>query len=368
MNVLMQRQELPPVEDIPVAQRRDYVGVAERGYWLHGRHVDWLGALMNRARWVLDSEAGVCAWGYRLATGSYDLEIVHPGFVDCRDGIPKMMEEVTAEIAALDDSEKLLHLLYRGPVCLPNTAAMGPPFAAVYHRWFESVGIGGFRMFRADCGDGTGICMASFRDDDRALNPSQVRALERTAAHIAAGYRIRRSLAPSQDTTDAGGALVDAEAVLSDGGRVLHAEGDAKPRDRRSSLQEAARGMALSRGSLRQDDSAAALELWRGLVAGRWSLLQHVDSDGKRLILAKRNMPDVADPKALAPEERQVASYAACGHSNKLIAYELGLHESTVSRRLDAAIRKLGFRSRVELVATMSSARSQGSPDETDET
>jgi DNA-binding NarL/FixJ family response regulator len=48
--------------------------------------------------------------------------------------------------------------------------------------------------------------------------------------------------------------------------------------------------------------------------------------------------------------QRQVVSYAAFGHSLKFIAYELGLGSATVSRHLKDALRKLGLRSRHELL------------------
>jgi DNA-binding NarL/FixJ family response regulator len=56
------------------------------------------------------------------------------------------------------------------------------------------------------------------------------------------------------------------------------------------------------------------------------------------------------DPRALTDRERTVAHLAALGKSNKLIAYELGLGESTVATHLSTAIRKLGATSRIDLV------------------
>lgn len=45
-----------------------------------------------------------------------------------------------------------------------------------------------------------------------------------------------------------------------------------------------------------------------------------------------------------------MASLAAVGHGLKVIAYDLGLDVSTVSLHLKSAMRKLGVRSRVDLV------------------
>jgi DNA-binding NarL/FixJ family response regulator len=87
-------------------------------------------------------------------------------------------------------------------------------------------------------------------------------------------------------------------------------------------------------------------------VDGRWSLVDRFESDGRRFMVAHRNEPDVRDPRALSKRERQVVAFAATGHSNKLIGYELGVSPSSVAKHLGVAARKLGVRSRAELVAT----------------
>jgi DNA-binding NarL/FixJ family response regulator len=56
----------------------------------------------------------------------------------------------------------------------------------------------------------------------------------------------------------------------------------------------------------------------------------------------------------LSDRERQAATLAALGHSNKHIAYELGVTSSTVSTFLERAVLKLGARSRVGLIQMMS--------------
>lgn len=93
-----------------------------------------------------------------------------------------------------------------------------------------------------------------------------------------------------------------------------------------------------------------ALKLWRALIDGRWSLIDRFDRDGRRFILAHRNDLSGRSLRALTSRERQVASYAAMAHSNKLIAYELGISLGAVSTHLSAALAKLGLESRVELV------------------
>jgi DNA-binding NarL/FixJ family response regulator len=67
-------------------------------------------------------------------------------------------------------------------------------------------------------------------------------------------------------------------------------------------------------------------------------------------VLALPNEPGTSDPRGLAFEERALLGYVTLGHSNKRIAYELGLPEGTVVRRVANIARKLGVRSRVGII------------------
>jgi len=74
-------------------------------------------------------------------------------------------------------------------------------------------------------------------------------------------------------------------------------------------------------------------------------------------LIAMRNEAAGARIATLNPREAQIAALVALGRSSKLIAYELGLSESTVSRDLSSAMHKLGITSRAalakQLAATM---------------
>lgn len=181
------------------------------------------------------------------------------------------------------------------------------------------------------------------------LAPSTRHQLALVSAHLTSALRLRVGLggpAPSPDDEAT-------EAVLDPGGAVRHAAGPAQARPARERLVEAVRRVERARGSLRRTSPAEAAELWRGLVDGRWSLVDHHEASGRRSILVRRNEPRLPDPRGLTPRERDVLAYAALGHSSKYVAYLLGLAPSTVAGHVAMACRKLGVRDRQDALAML---------------
>ncbi len=169
----------------------------------------------------------------------------------------------------------------------------------------------------------------------------------RVAIHLATAHRLQGRLAalggvPTADSAD---------AVLTTKGELTHASGEAKENEARGSLRDAVRGIETARGKMRKDDPDAAVDRWRALVSGRWSLVDHFESDGKRYVLARRNDVKLGGTEALSERERQAIGFAALGHNNKLIAYEMGISPSTVSVLLLRGARKLGSKTRDEMIA-----------------
>lgn len=160
----------------------------------------------------------------------------------------------------------------------------------------------------------------------------------RISAHIAASCRLRRLAAGEPD------------AVITPSGRIEHASDDAKAVSAQEALRAAALAIDRARTRSSRLDEADAVEMWQALVAGRWTLVDQVDRGGRRYFVARKNDPDVARHHALTRRERQVVGFAALGHSNKLIAYELGLSVSSVAVYLDIAMEKLGVSSRAQLI------------------
>ncbi|MFZ5896833.1 MAG: LuxR C-terminal-related transcriptional regulator [Myxococcota bacterium] len=172
-------------------------------------------------------------------------------------------------------------------------------------------------------------------------------ALKMVAAHLVAGWRLRFK-APSV------AALQESDAVFSLSGRLEHVRQSAVTETEPGSLPLAVKRLVAGR-QLRREAPERALELWTALVSGEWSLVERVDTDGKRFLVARKNPIGVPAPGALTPRERVVAYYVARGHSLKLVGYEVGLAPATVTELLQSALRKLGLASKGELVALFAS-------------
>jgi DNA-binding CsgD family transcriptional regulator len=166
------------------------------------------------------------------------------------------------------------------------------------------------------------------------------------SAHVQSAMRLRRDLRQN-GLLDASEPRED-EAVLEPDGAVVHADGRAKESDSLAALRDAAKAADRARASASGRDHDA-LRSWRALVNGEWSLVDSFESDGRRYVIARKNPPRVRDPRGLSEREACVAAYVAQGLPNKLVAYQLGVTESTVSSQLTTTMRKLGLESRVEL-------------------
>jgi DNA-binding CsgD family transcriptional regulator len=159
----------------------------------------------------------------------------------------------------------------------------------------------------------------------------------RVAAHIAAGFRLRRRLADAEG----GAGTAGAEAVLE--------PNPASSRTARELLRDAARAIDRARTADRRG-LVESVDEWRGLIAARWSLVDHFESDGRRYLCARRNDAAAGNSAGLTDREYQVVAFLSLGHTTKLIAYELGITPSTVRVLLGRAAAKLGAKSREELI------------------
>jgi DNA-binding CsgD family transcriptional regulator len=189
-----------------------------------------------------------------------------------------------------------------------------------------------------------GLVLTVFSPEPRTRKVSTTTWI-RVGTHLSHAARLRDTLGKGQARIDAG---TDG-AVLSADGSVVHAEGAARSFDARQALRDAARAVDRARSGLRRQDPDAALLSWKGLVEGRWSLVDQFDSDGRRFLVARRNDPAFRRPRALSARERHVAALAAVGHPSKVIAYQLGISTAAAAATLTRALHKLGLHSRAEL-------------------
>jgi len=322
------------------------IDVVEAAYRVDVSEQGWLRAVSEAARPVVDRGHGYFAFTFDLRDLS---RFVARAVVDL--GGPPEVDYVGISLRLNENTPPpVLERLYRDGVALLSDRVQPdsfPPAALAQIRAaMQAMGIADSIGMIARDPSGIGVCATGRLLERERLPARTVREFELATAHVAAGFRLLRHQEPP-------------EAILAADGRVVHAEEPAKPSTAREALRRAARAIDRARGRLRRDDPAEALALWRGLVAGRWSLVDRFESDGRRFVVARRNDPHLPDPRALTLRERQVVSYVAMGHSNKLAAYSLGLSPSSIATHLSSAMRKLGLRTRVSLVATI---RAIGTP------
>ena len=201
--------------------------------------------------------------------------------------------------------------------------------------------------------DGVGVDISAPLPETMKLSAKSRERWQMLGAHIASAYRLRRALTSRDDAPDddTSGLPYGAEAVLDANHlHVVDAIGPVKDRNASQVLRRAARRVDQARGKLRKDDPRKALETWKALVRGRWSLVDWFDSDGRRFVLARPNPPKVFDPRGLSAQECQVITYVLLGDTNKLIAYRLGLSQGRVSVLLRSAMHKLGAKSKAQLI------------------
>jgi two-component system nitrate/nitrite response regulator NarL len=85
---------------------------------------------------------------------------------------------------------------------------------------------------------------------------------------------------------------------------------------------------------------------------------QHQASAGDAQVSVEDPPPASDDPLAsLSPREREIVGAIAEGHSNKVIARDLGIAETTVKIHVQHILRKLGLSSRVQAAVLVSARR-----------
>lgn len=324
--------------------RGDQISVLEAAYRLGEPEPEWLRSVASALSPCLDRGSSLVAYGYDLSDPErprIDPVIDHgmpPGWTDA--ALPAHLE--------MPHEQRLI--MYRSGPCTTTRTVFGKLRAryVVSERMRAAFGLQDFLVLTAANPNDQGCAVLVPASDRIEISEREVRAWSRVAAHIAAGRRLRAAIA-----NDVAVLTERGDAVLAPDGELKHASGSARDTAARDALRRAVRAVDRARSELRSRDADEALELWQGLVSGQWTLVDHFDSDGRRFVVAVRNVPETRASRGLSDLERCVLGYVALGHSYKLVAYELGISVSTVSAAVSGICKKLGVAGRVELASLL---------------
>jgi DNA-binding CsgD family transcriptional regulator len=318
---------------------RELIEIVDAAYGAAGSDQDWVDQVATAAYSALDQGLGIsvgtcdASSGDTVRTGVYTQIGCPPGFQGSRlaqtipgEHVPSLFGFAPPVVLLSECVETFEFDRFIGPALRP----------------FDIRDIIGIRCIEPS---GRGCVIAASLPERRPLPARRRSLLARVAAHVVAGWRLRQKLAGEAESSGVGDY---GDAIFDQSGRIVHLADGIDARRDGVKLRAGVERLRASKQARRLDPDTA-LELWRALVDGRWSIVQRTDSDGKRFLLARRNAPEVRDIGSLAPREALAAAYAALGHSSKLIAYELGIAESSLSVLLKQAMHKLGAKNRMEL-------------------
>ena len=305
----------------------------------------WLEGILVAARPALDHGLGLTSYPFEVVGQEVRVPWVKVVGTPVRVG-PSLMKSV---MATSRDSPQVSRVYRPTPTCA--TASELGLLETPGFRLFRAKGILDASGITGFDTAGRGVFFGAFLPRVTRLAPAFRERFERVGAHLGVGLRYRRFAKVAGHAP---------EAVFSPSAKLLHAEGDATMPNARAALARAVVAIDRARGRLRKTDPDGALAAWKGLVDARWSLVDEFESDGKRYVVARENEPCAAQVAALSKRERQVVGYVVLGHATKLIAYELGIADSTVRVLLRRAMQRLRVTSREALVAKLGAAPAPG--------
>jgi DNA-binding CsgD family transcriptional regulator len=318
--------------------KADLIGVVEAAYHIEQSATAWLRGILGAARALIDDGLGVISYTYdasnpaALRLGTFVFE-----------GISDEMAARVARVIRQTDGDYVRKSFLSLP-CGTSGDVPGWGQQSGVEQVGQDFGIRDFLTINGLNPSGHGCIVTAVLGKPMRLPARRRDTLTKVACHLAAAHRLRESLADSETRTAV------AEAILGHDGKVHHAEGEARSKAALTRLQDSARAIAKARGDLRIRNPELAVDEWRGLIAARWTLLDLSEADGRRYLVARQNIPRARGPKELTEREREVVAFAAMGHHNKLIAYNLGISHSTVRVLMARAAGKLGAHSRDELI------------------
>ena len=337
--------------------RIDRVGSAiidftEAAYDLDLSDEEWLPTVLERGLSVLDHGLGVAGIEYGRPPGGGALQFLRIQVASGPQDFP------TQHMAALQawPPELLREQTRSGLVSTMSENTKSHPEALDMYTSHVSYCKDALGITTVDC-KGAGVAIIAPLREVTVLTGRDRQRWQMLAAHLEAGHRLRRALAAQgagqEPCTDLPHTNLphDAEAIFdAKSFHITDAVGSAREPSARKKLRNAALAVDRARGKLRETDPEKALATWKALVRGRWSMVDWFDSDGRRFVLGIPNAPHVRDPRGLTESEKRVVACTIQGASNKMIAYRLGLSTSRVSLLVRSSMKKLGLRTRAQLV------------------
>ncbi len=190
-------------------------------------------------------------------------------------------------------------------------------------------GVGDMLGFFSGTQEGGLVGLATFLNSLSSTSPRERAHWQPLAAHLAAAWRLRQRF-------DAGAAVEElTDAVFRPDGRISEAR--VRMHD---SVRERLRELVRERERERSDRTASR-GMWSELIDGHWTLVDHFESNGRRVVIALRNVPMGASLCRLTERELEALTQARNGAPNKEIGLRMNLSTSSVARLLRAVARKL---------------------------
>jgi DNA-binding CsgD family transcriptional regulator len=336
-----------------LVNKPDLLDVVDAAYAATGSPGSWLAGVMRAARPLLNRGEGLVGVDFDAANEA-TIHLGHPVFDGADRAVWRGMQAATEGLSVRAVRRTYLGTRPFGTVAQRFEGRARGTYWELSRRCYRPNGYADLLVLHVVDADRRGCIVAAPMSRSRPASRKETVLWSRVAGHVRAGHRLNLRL-----TSRAPGLLSAPEAILAADGRVLHAEGAAKTRAARNALRRAALAIDRARESRARSCPEFALGLWAELVAGRWTLLDRFDSDGRRYLIAHRNDPCLAEQASLTFRERDVIDLVLVGHSNKYIAGELEISESTVSEHLSIALQKLNLRSAGELSQVASLTRNR---------
>lgn len=322
--------------------KRAVLSLVEQAYRLDLSETEWMKALARHAGALTPGEDGAMVYSFDATQPEEGVGIDLHGSHD----VPTTFTEATLGLNGNSSPEEVAQFYHRGVLCgtvsetlrrAGSSPERNPRYAAHVARqgYPDSFGLTASSPLHR------GVAVNAPLPGEMTLQPRVVYRWCQIGVHLQAAFRLRRAIRDG---------VSEPEVALDPERGRLHWERGPTGEVPRDALCRAAQEIDHARSRRGADAEVDALDMWSGLVEGRWTLVESFEGGGKRLFLAYPNHVGLPNLRALSERERQVVAYVVQGDANKWIAYQLGVRQATVARHLSTALQKLGLRHRHELI------------------